>query len=87
MQVYFIKSTYTGSIYELSDFYTGTSYIQNANKTLDINLIATDGESSFTTRSLTLPDSTSIKAYTHVIVPSYNKIYEITSITYLNATQ
>lgn len=87
MQVYYVKSTYNGSTYKLSDFYNNESYILNPNKLLDINLVASDGATSFKTSNLTLPDETSIRDYTHIIVPDYNKIYEILSITYLNVKQ
>lgn len=87
MQLYFIQATYNGNMYKLSDFFTGEEYKLNPSKMLDINFVPDDGITSFTTKHITLPDSTSIREYTHIIIPQFNKIYRITSIDYLNINQ
>lgn len=88
MQVYFVKATYTNNVYKLSDFFLNGDYKKDANKMLDINFIANDDQTFIKgTRKLTLPDDTSIREYTHIIVPDYDKIYKITDIIYLNVNQ
>jgi len=88
MQVYFVKATYTNNVYKLSDFFLNGTYRLDPNKMLDINFIANDDATFINgTRKLLLPDGSSIREYTHIIVPSYEKIYRITSINYLNAQQ
>jgi len=88
MQVYFVKATFTNNVYKLSDFFLNGAYRLDANKMLDINFIANDDQTFINgTRKLLLPDATSIREYTHIIVPDYDKIYRITSINYLNAQQ
>jgi len=87
MQLYFIKATFTNNVYKISDFFIGTAYKLTATKMLDINFRPDDGLSSFITRQIVLPDSTSVRDHTHVIVPDYNKIYRISSIDYVNVDQ
>ena len=87
MQLYFIKATFTNNVYKISDFFIGTAYKLTATKMLDINFRPDDGLSSFITRQIVLPDSTSVRDHTHVIVPDFNKIYRISSIDYVNVDQ
>lgn len=87
MQVYFIKSTYNGNTYKVSDFYTGTEYKTIMTKMLDLNFKPTDGVISIMTRQITLPDDTSVRDYTHMIVPEVEKIYEIINIDQQNSEQ
>jgi hypothetical protein len=54
---------------------------------LDINFRPDDGLSSFITSKIVLPDSSSLREHTHVIVPEYEKIYRIASIDYVNVDQ
>lgn len=86
MNVFFIKATYTNNVYKLSDFYTGTNYVQNANKKLDVLFKADDGITSLVT-PISLPDSTDVRDYTHVIVPDQKKIYKIIATDYHNVNQ
>lgn len=87
MQVFFIKSTYNGNIYKVGDFYTGTEYRTDMMKMLDFNFKPTDGSISIMTRQITLPDDTSVRDYTHMIVPEVEKIYEIINIDQQNSDQ
>jgi len=87
MQLYFLKASYTNNMYKISDFYLTGSYKLVAGKMLDINFRPNDGLSSFITKELTLPDATSIREQTHIIVPDFNKIYKIIAIDYVNAQQ
>jgi len=87
MQLYFVKATYTNNMYKLSDFYLTGDYKLVAGKMLDINFKPDDGLTSFITKELTLPDATSVREQTHVIVPDFNKIYKIISIDYINIQQ
>jgi hypothetical protein len=54
---------------------------------LDINFKPDDGLTSFITSKIELPDATTIRDHTHVIVPEYEKIYRIVSIDVLNISQ
>lgn len=87
MLVYFVKATYTDGIYKISDFYTGNSYKTPTDKSLDILLEASDG--IVTTKPTTgiLPDNTTIRDYTHMLVPSQKKIYKIIGYEYVNVSQ
>lgn len=87
MQLYFVKATYTNNVYKLGDFFLNGAYKQIATKMLNINFKASDGNSDFITGKLTLPDGTSIREHTHVIVPAYNKIYMINAIRYMSSDQ
>lgn len=87
MQLYFVKSTYTNNVYKKSEFFLSGDYKVSANKMLDINFRPNDGLTQFITSNLTLADTTSIRDHTHVIVPSYDKIYKIIAIDYLNNDQ
>lgn len=87
MQLYFVKATYTNNVYKLSDFFIGTNYKLDMTKMLDINFKPDDGLTSFITKNITLPDESSIKDHTHVIIPDYDKIYRIASVDYLNVNQ
>jgi len=87
MQLYFVKATYTNNVYKLGDFFLDGAYKLIATKMLDINFQASDGNSDFITSKLTLPDTTSIRDHTHIIVPEYDKIYRINSIKYINVDQ
>lgn len=87
MDVYFVKATYTNNVYKISDFFASGNYKLVAGKKLDINIIPDDGVSQFITSKLILPDTTSIRDHTHIIVPSFNKIYKITAIDYINIQQ
>lgn len=87
MQVFFIKSTYNGNTYKVSDFYTGTEYKTKMTKMLDLNFKPTDGAISIMTRQITLPDDTSVRDYTHMIVPEVEKVYEIINIDQQNSDQ
>lgn len=87
MQLYFLKATYTNNVYKVSDFFVMGSPVLNANKMLDINFRPDDGLTSFITRQIELPDATTIRDHTHVIVPEFEKIYRIQSIDYLNIDQ
>jgi len=87
MQLYFLKATYTNNVYKISDFFVGAAYKLAANKMLDINFRPDDGLSSFITSQIILPDNSSIRNHTHVIVPEYEKIYRISSIDYVNRDQ
>lgn len=87
MQVYFVKATYTNNVYKVSDFFSSGSFNLVAGKKLDINFKPDDGLTSFITKNLTLPDTTSIRNHTHIIVPDFTKIYRIASIDYLNNDQ
>ena len=87
MQLYFVKATYTNNVYKLSDFFLNGDYKTVATKMLDINFTPSDGNSDFITSSLALPDNSSIREYTHIIVPDYNKIYRINSVKYINKQQ
>jgi hypothetical protein len=91
MQLYFIKATYTGNIYKITDFFTidGASYEYKliANKMININFKPEDGLTSFITKQTQLDDETYIRDHTHIICPDYNKIYKIVSIDYMNNDQ
>ena len=87
MQIYFVKATYTNNVYKLGDFFLNGDYKLNANKMLDINLKPDDAISSFRTRHIVLPDMTTIRDHTHIIVPEYEKIYKISSTEYMNNDQ
>ena len=87
MQLFFVKATYTNNVYKLSDFFLTGDYKQDATKMLDINFRPDDGLSSFITSKLTLPDGSSIRENTHIIIPEYEKIYRMVSIDYLNNDQ
>jgi len=87
MQLYFIKATFTNNVYKLSDFFIGNDYKLTATKMLDINFRPDDGLSSFITSKIILPDETSIRNHTHIIVPEYEKIYRIAAIDYVNVDQ
>jgi len=87
MQIYFVKATYTNNVYKIADFFLDGAYKLVLGKMLDINFKADDGLTSFITKKITLPDNTSIRDHTHVIVPDYTKIYRIASIDYLNVNQ
>lgn len=87
MQLYFIKATYTNNLYALADFFSGTSFKLTATKKLDVNFKPDDGLTSFITSQLILPDETSIRDHTHIIVPEYSKIYKIISIDVMNKEQ
>lgn len=87
MQVYFVKATYTNNVYKVSDFFTSESFKLVAGKMLDINFKPDDGLTSFITKNITLPDTTSIRDHTHIIIPSFTKIYRIASIDYMNNDQ
>ncbi len=87
MQLYFMKSTYTNNVYKISDFFVLGSPVLDLNKMLDINFKPDDGLTSFITSKIELPDATTIRDHTHVIVPEYEKIYRIVSIDVLNVSQ
>lgn len=87
MDIYFAKATYLNNIYKISDFFSGSTYVQNANKKLSVNLTADDGFTSVVCPSDQLPDDTYIREYTHIMIPSMTKIYEITSFQYVNGSQ
>jgi hypothetical protein len=87
MQVYFVKATYTNNVYKISDFFTSGSFKLVAGKMLDINFKPDDGLTSFITKNITLPDTTSVRDHTHIIIPSFTKIYRIASIDYMNNDQ
>ena len=86
MELYFVTATYTNNVYKLDDFFTGSTYKQVATKKLDLNFKADDGVTSIITPLVT-PDSVNIRTYTHVIVPSQEKIYKIISADYHNTNQ
>lgn len=88
MQIYFVKANYSNNVYEISNFFTGGgSFKLVAGKMLDINFKPDDGLTSFITKNITLPDTTSVWDHTHIIIPSFTKIYRIASIDYLNNDQ
>lgn len=87
MQVYFVKATYTNNVYKIGDFFTSGSFKLVAGKMLDINFKPDDGLTSFITKNITLPDETSVRDHTHIIIPSFTKIYRIASIDYMNNDQ
>lgn len=87
MDIYFAQATYLNNIYKISDFFSGSTYVQNANRKLSVNLTADDGFTSVVCPSDQLPDDTYIRDYTHVMIPSMTKIYEITSFQYVNGSQ
>ena len=87
MQLYFVKATYTNNVYKLSDFFLNDEYKLIATKMLDINFKPDDGLTSFITRNITLPDLTSVRDHTHIIIPEFTKIYRIASVDYLNIDQ
>lgn len=87
MQVYFVKATYTNNVYKIGDFFTSGSFKLVTGKMLNINFKPDDGLTSFITKNITLPDTTSVRDHTHIIIPSYTKIYRIASIDYMNNDQ
>jgi hypothetical protein len=87
MQVYFVKATYTNNVYKIGDFFTSGSFKLVAGKMLDINFKPDDGLTSFITKNITLPDTTSVRDHTHIIIPDFTKIYHIASIDYMNNDQ
>ena len=87
MLAYFIKATYTNSIYKISDFYVGSSFKLNPDKSLDILLEATDGRVITKPTTGVLPDETTIRDYTHIIIPSQSKVYRINRFIYININQ
>ena len=87
MLSYFIKATYTNSIYKISDFYVGTSFKLDPDKSLDILLEASDGRVITKPTTGVLPDETTIRDYTHVIIPSQSKVYRINRFVYVNINQ
>ena len=73
LQFTFVKATYDDNVYKLSDFYTGTSYKQNANKSMNVDMAFNDGPTTLDTQIRILPDATDIRDHTHIIVPSKKK--------------
>ena len=87
MQLYFVKATYTNNVYQISDFFTNNKYKTPANSMLDINFKPDEGATSFITNKIKLPNGSYINNYTHFIIPSFDKIYRIIAIDYLNIEQ
>lgn len=86
MNVFFIKATYQNNVYQLSDFFTGTQYKQDALKKLDLVIKCDDGITSIIVPNK-LPDLSDVKDYTHVIIPEQEKIYKIIATDYYNTSQ
>lgn len=83
--IYFIKTEYTGNVYKVSDFYNSNgSFLKPANRSMAVDMRFNDGETTLQTQIRTLPDGSNIRDYTHVTIPSINKIYRITKIDDLN---
>ena len=87
MLCYFIKDIYNGNTYKLSKYFLNNEYYQNPQKKLDFNFKPADGNVTIMTRQIVLPDETSLRDYTHMLVPEVNKIYEIRSIDQQNSDQ
>lgn len=87
MLAYFTKATYTNGIYKISDFYTGNNYKLTPSRSLDILLEVSDGVVLTKPTTGILGDSTNIRDYTHMLVPSQKKIYRITKFIYVNINQ
>lgn len=87
MQLYYVKATYTNNVYKLSDFFLSGDFKLVATKKVDQNFTPSDGRADFVTSKITLPDDTKIWDHTHFIVPSYEKVYKIESVRYINAQQ
>lgn len=88
MTLQFFKATYADNTYKLSDFYTSLGvFISNTNKQLSLNIKADDGLTSVITSGLTLPDTTNIIDYTHVLIIEKSKIYRIEHFDYVNENQ
>lgn len=78
--IYFVKATYEGSTYKLSDFFTGSTYKQNASKMIQVDMAFNDGPTTLDTQIRTLPDTSDIRNHTHIMVPSKQKIYRIEKV-------
>lgn len=80
--IYFIKATYHGNIYKLSDFYNAADnrWLKPVNRSLEVDMVFNDGITILKTQTRKLADDTLISAYTHISVPYLNKIYKITKI-------
>lgn len=78
--IYFVKATYDGNTYKLSDFYTGSSYKQIANSSMQVDMAFNDGPTILDTQIRTLPNGADLRDQTHIIVPSKKKIYRIDKI-------
>lgn len=78
--IYFVKATYDGTTYKLSDFYTGSSYKQIANSSLQVDMAFNDGPTILDTQIRTLASGADLRDQTHIIVPSKKKIYRIDKI-------
>jgi len=87
MQLYYVKATYTNNVYKLGDFFLDGDYKLVAGKLANQNFKPSDGRSDFVTSVITLPDGSDIREQTHFIVPSYDKIYKIESVVYINNDQ
>lgn len=87
MLCYFIKDIYNGNTYKLSKYFLNNEYLQNPQKSIDFNFKPVDGNVTIMTRQIVLPDKTSLRDYTHMLVPEVNKIYEIRSIDQQNSDQ
>lgn len=83
MKLYFIKASYTGNVYKLSEFYSGNNYKLDENYMIDINFKPDDGTASV----IVTNPSFDIKDHTHIIAPSAGKIYEIVGRLYINENQ
>lgn len=84
MQNYFVKATYNGNIYKISDFYNSDgSFKIDLNKMLEFDMHYNDGISVAISQKL-LPDNTEPVDYTHIIVPAQNKIYRIAGVEWYN---
>lgn len=83
MDLYFIKTTEHGSIYKISDFYTGTNYKLNPAYKVNVNLKADQ------LTNVVLPPALSFnpKDFSHITVPSENIIYKINRYDYENNNQ
>lgn len=83
MDLYFIKATMHGSVYKLSDFYTGSNYKLNPDYKINVNLKADN------LTSIVLPPGLSFdpRNFTHVIVPDMDIVYKINRYDYENSNQ
>lgn len=78
--IYFVKATYEGDIYKLSDFFSGSVYKQNSNQMLEVDMAFNDGPTILETQIRILPSGADIRDHTHILVPSKKKIYKIEGI-------
>lgn len=84
-QIWFIKSTYNGNTFKVSEFFNADgTYKKNAGSNLEVDMPFNDGFSLVDAIHHQTVNGTHIRDYTHFIVPDKNKVYRINKIDELN---